>query len=164
MSAQMSSATAELVEVQDQPNMIELHCQDRQGRVRVVLPDKHVMVMTVETAAQACGAFKNLILFGDQFKMLLDTLAKWLKDRIDAVKCAYLTIRDANLLFVVVLQNGSYDGEMEDQFTDLDLEIANDSAYDLINLDVLGLPSCSEEAHASFLAVGKTIRFRMNGD
>ena len=43
--------------------------------------------------------------------------------------------------------------------TELDLRIAQDAAYDLINLSVLALPIVSEEAVSTFLAEGSTLAY-----
>lgn len=145
------------------PSIIELHCEDREGSVRVILPDRHIMVMPIEAAVQACGAFKDQIVFRDQFQLLLDRLAEWIQQRPSAVESAYLTVRDSGLLFVVVLKGRSYDPSFEDQLTDLDLQIANDSDYSLIRLNVLALPGVCEESVRSFLAAGNTFKYRMNG-
>jgi hypothetical protein len=145
------------------PPIIELHCEDREGRVRVVLPDRHVMVMPIEAAVQACGAFKDQIVFSGQFQLLLDRLAGWIQQRRPIIESAYLTVRDAGLLFVVVRKDHSYDSAFEDQLTDLDLEIANDPDYSLIRLNVLTLPCVSQESVRSFLAAGNTFKYQTNG-
>jgi hypothetical protein len=44
------------------------------------------------------------------------------------------------MLFVVILRSESFDGPVEDDLTDLDIEIAQDPGLDLIRLDVLALP------------------------
>jgi hypothetical protein len=52
----------------------------------------------------------------------------------------------------LVIQRGEhFDQKLEDDLTDLDVEIARDADYDLIKLNVLCLPNCSEDTIRSFL-------------
>jgi hypothetical protein len=145
------------------PSVIELSWEDREGRVKVILPDRHVMAMPVMAAVEACRAFRDQYIFQGQFELLLDHLAQWLKDHRSVLASAYLTVRDAGLLFAVVRKDRVYDDHFEEALTDLDLEIANDSAYSLIRLDVLALPYVSDESVQCFLAAGNTFRYIMDG-
>ena len=144
--------------------VIELHFEDRDGKVRVVLPDSHVMAMSVETAVHACGAFKNQIIFKDQFDMLLKVLGEWLDDHKAKIKEAHLTVRDSGLLFLVVAKCAEFDSDLEDELTNLDIEIANDNDYDLIDLNVLAIPPANDEAVTSFISKKLAIRYRLDGE
>lgn len=148
-----------------QSQIVELHCEDRDGRVRVVFPDKHIMVLPTEAAVRACGAFKDQITFQDQFYHLHQRIAEWLKDHKDLVERAYLTVRDNGLLFLVVQNETRYNDVVEEALSDLDLLIANDDDFRLIRFDVQSLPLTSEESTTSFLARGNTFRYRIdNGE
>lgn len=144
--------------------MVDLHLEATEdGRVKVTGPDKHTMVLSIEAAVQACRALKDQILFSDQFSLLLNRLAEWVRDRQPKLKAAYLTVCDTGLLFVTVRNTRKYDTAFEDELTELDLEIANDSVYDLIRFDVLGLPDVPQESVRSFLSTKNTLRYPVNG-
>ena len=105
----------------------------------------------------------NAVIFKDQFDLLVSHLAEWLRDRRSDIRDAYLTVCDTGLLFVVVRNSREYERDFEDSLTDLDIEIANDSAYDLIRMDVLALPDVSEDSVRSFLASGRTFKYQLDG-
>ncbi len=122
------------------------------------------MVMPVKMAIEACRAFNNQIIFKDQFDSLVNRLGKWTTEHENDLAAAYLTLRDAGLLFLVVLSGKEFNASVEAAMTDLDLEIANDSDYNLIRLAVHALPKCSEEELQSFLSRRMALRFSINGE
>ena len=143
-----------------QPNVIELHFADEGGQVRVVPPDRDIMAMPIEAAIEACRAFKRQIAFKDQFDLLLDRLAQWISERQEKLSRAYLTTRDAGLLFLVALEGGELDQEIEDDLTALDVDIANDDDYSLVSLSVLAIPSVDDESIQAFLSADLVLRYR----
>jgi len=146
------------------PSVIELHFENREGIIRVVPPSRDLMIIPVEMAIEACRAYRQQIVFKGQFDMLVDFLGRWIGGRPEQISDAYLTIRDAGLLFLVVHRATSYDDVFENALTDLDLEIANDGDYNLINLSVLGLPPVDEESVHTFLSKKMVIRYQANAD
>ena len=143
-------------------SVIELHCENRDGQVRVVLPDNHIMAMPVEVAVHACRAFKNQIEFKNQFDGLLAHLGKWIDGHRDEIKEAYLTTRDSGLLFLVVTESKSFVSDFEDELTALDIEIANDTDYSLITMNVLAIPPISNEDTRSFISTKLEIRYKLD--
>lgn len=150
---------------QQHQSLVELHWENVEGRVKVVLPGSDIMLLQMDAAVQACRAFHKQVIFGDQLKMLLQGLAEWIDSRIDQLSDAYLTVRDAGLLFVVVRKGRQYDSDFESKLTDLDVEVANDSDYNLIKMDVLALPNSSNESINSFVSNKSfTFKFNINGE
>ena len=145
------------------PPVVELHFEDREGRVRIVPANRDLMTIPVAMAIEACRAFNQQIVFKDQFDMLVDCLGRWINGHREQIGDAYLTIRDAGLLFLVVHRATSYDDAFESALTDLDLEIANDDDYGLINLSVLGLPSVDEQSVHTFLSNKMALRYQVHG-
>jgi hypothetical protein len=143
--------------------VIELHCQDRDGVVRVVPDDQDQMLLSVRDAIEACRAFDDQLRFGRQFDQLLQRLGEWVRERQASVRSAYLTARDFGLLFLLVRRGGQYDEALEESLTDLDLEVANDPDYSLIRLDVLAVPEVSAESLRSFLPLPITLEHHANG-
>ena len=125
-----------------------------QGRKVLVKPQDHdAFVVSVEEAAAACQiANRNQsYTFGLQFEELLRRLAKWIQLHKAAVRKAYVTVRDAGFLFLVVQKSPALDLKLEEDLTELDLEVAHEEAFGLLRLNVLALPSSSKEAYESFL-------------
>lgn len=146
------------------PAVVELHVDNTEGQVRVVPRDRDVMAMPVELAIEACRAFNQQIRFKDQFDLLLDRIAVWLQPRESIISAAYVTTREAGLLFLVVLKGKRRDDDIEAALTELDLEVANDKDFDLINLNVHSIPCCPEETLRSFLSEKLEIRYVLDGD
>lgn len=138
---------------------IELHFEDQDGKVRVVAPDKHVMIVPVSVAVEACRAFQNQIAFNEQFSGLLDRLARWIIDQKGQVSQAFLTVHDAGLLFLVIQQGIEFDSDLESSLSELSLEIANDTDYSLIRLVVHALPNCGREIFETFLSSRMSLRY-----
>lgn len=144
--------------------VVELHFEDAGGHVRIVPPDRDLMTMPVKTAIEACRAFNDQLTFRDQFDLLLEKLGQWLSDRRTAVADAYVTTRDAGLLFVVIQQEKNRDPELDEALTDLDLEIANDEDFSHIPLSVLALPHVDQASIRSFLTKELAFRLRFHGE
>jgi len=143
--------------------VIELHFADDQ-QVRVVPEDNDLMVIQTNIAVEACRAFRDQIRFKNQFDDLLNTLAQWIVGRRSKIAEAHMTVRDAGLLFLIVLNGTEYDSDFESELTRLDTEIANDSDFDLISLSVLALPKCDTVAVESFLSSKMKLRYAIDGN
>ena len=89
--------------------------------------------------------------FEKQFSLLLTTLAEWVHKRAEKVETPYLTIQDASFLFVVVQKTAELDLAFEDELSALDFQIANDSAFDLLQLHAISLPPVEDESLRSFV-------------
>src|SRR2546423_14290794 len=122
---------------------IVMHYENEGGSVKIVAPDNNIMAISVETAIEACRAFKQQIAFKDQFDLLLVRLAEWIHTRADKLSDAYLTVRDSGLLFLVVLAGVHSDETVEANLTELDLQVANDNDFNLISLAVHAIPNSS---------------------
>ncbi len=132
-------------------NWIALDCSDEGSRVVVTPENEDRFVMSVRDAAEACRAAYDRDCFVRQFQALLERLAGWLHGRRDAVAEAFVTVRDADLLFVIIQRQTAFDPAMEDALTELDLAVAGDAAFDRLHLNVLALPHTAETAYATFL-------------
>ena len=145
-------------------NIIELHFENEGGQVRIVPPDRDIMAMPIELAIEACRAFHHQIRFKDQFDLLVNRLGRWIGERKNDVSAAYLTVRDSGLLLLVVTRGKEFNRELEEAITDLDLDIAQDSDYDLIRLGGHVLPLCDHELVQSFLSRQMALQFNVRGD
>ena len=89
--------------------------------------------------------------FDKQLAALRRDLEAWSVRHSNTVKEVFLVLKGDYFLFLVVLKEKNHDGALEDALTDLDMKIAQDPDYDLINLSVLALPAFAEDAIRSFL-------------
>ncbi len=121
----------------------------------VKLNDGDVFFVAVADAARACSAFDKARDFSVQFARLLETLARWIDSRRERMKSAHLTIRERDILFVVMQKSVQFDGELADALTELDLLIANSPEFQLIDLDVMALPAVSPDSAKAFLSSGE---------
>lgn len=128
-----------------------LRYEDRNGSVVVTPEDNDRFMITVEAAIRACQAYHQQAVFQLQFKQTLQKLGEWLRAHQQDVGEAYVTVRDAGLLFLVVRRQAEYDSQFEDDLTDLDMQIAQDTELNLIRLSVFAIPPCSHEGVNSFL-------------
>ncbi len=130
---------------------IQLDCSDEGSRVVVTPENQDRFVLSVRDAAEACRAARAVDSFVAQFNALLQRLARWLRDHPDACRKAFVTVRDAGLLFVIVGPAARHEAEVEEALTDLDLEVARDPSLDKMDLNVMALPLSGEAAYESFL-------------
>ncbi len=86
----------------------------------------------------------------DKLKLLQRELARWLNGRSD-ISNAYLTVRDGGFLFLVVKNDASYSESLEDELSELDIQLANDKLINSLSVDVLALPHASAVAVDTFI-------------
>ncbi len=143
---------------------IQLQWKNKRHPVVVTPADEDRFCITVDEAIHACKAASSSAKFTGQFKVLLDYLADWLRQNKKIVQCAYLTVRDAGLMFLPVKKEVPYNRAFENSLTDLDLAVANDPNFDLIKLSVLSLPPVSNDAINSFISTEPTPLFYTNAN
>lgn len=89
--------------------------------------------------------------FESQPAALRSELEAWASQRVDAVREVFLVLKGDHFQFLVVLKGTVHDDALEDALTDLDLSVAQNPDFDLINLSVLALPAFAEDVIRSFL-------------
>jgi len=130
---------------------IFLRYDELSRQVWIAAKDNDLFSVTVAQAIAACKAADSVEDFKHQFGHLLDKLAIWLGQHRSKIDQAYLTVRDAGLLFIPVRKDVSYDAQLEDALTELDLEVAQAEEFDQIRLSVLALPQTNAEGVSSFI-------------
>lgn len=145
-----------------QSDVLELHYENRGGRVQITCPDNHIIISSVEVAIDACRAYTSQLQFKEQFDSLMDRLASWVDARLELIQDSYLTVRDSGLLFLVVTKNTHFDDALETALTELDLEVSHDSDFDLICLSVHAIPNADKDTIRSFVSRKMALRFVKN--
>lgn len=140
---------------------VRLDWSEKDRKVIVAPEDNDKYFSTVKEAIEACKAYENQVRFAEQFKSVLDELGKWSKDRTRRLEHVFLTVQDASLLFLVVTKRKTYDAELENELTDLDIRVANDPDFASISLSVQSLPSCSTDGYSSFLNPEYTLELQL---
>lgn len=130
---------------------VELDWYDGNETIRVTPRDQDRFEISKDQAIDVLQINEeHRILFGKQFNLLLSELADWIDDHIASIKVAYVTMRDASFLFVVVKRDPLFDLEFEDHLSDLDFRLANDTALDLVSINTMSLPPTSADSLQSF--------------
>ncbi len=126
---------------------------DRARKVVCTPEDEDRFTLTVEQAIDACKAYRSdekRAMFRKQFTTLLYLLKTWIDKRKGKIQKAFLTVRDNGLLFLVVTSTPSFDSDLEDELTELDIQIANANEFSEIELDLKALPNCDKDNYESF--------------
>ena len=132
-------------------NPIRLLYSEKGSDVLVLPEDQDAFMMRVEEAIIACRIFDDYkSLFPKQLDHLADVLGEWISQHNNKIHKGLLTLTDSRMLFLVVLKNKTYDSTLEQELTELDLQVARDSECSQISLDVQALPLCDEVCYISF--------------
>ena len=127
----------------------------------IVTPeDQDRFFLTVEDAIEACKAHSGFTEFQKTFKDFLTHLAKWIEARREKIKEAYVTVRQNDMLFLVVQTGKAFEWEFEDELTDLDLLIAQETKFKEIRLSVLCIPDAGDDSVFSFLDPTSTLSLK----
>lgn len=141
----------------DRTSLVLLDESSGSQEAMVKMRDGDMFFVAMTDAAQACRAIDKFKDFRPQFSTLLETLDQWIESHRDKVRSAYLTIRDHDMLFVVMQKQRQFDPELADSLTDLDLAIANSDDLSLIDVDVMAIPFVSDDSAKAFLSSGNVI-------
>jgi hypothetical protein len=121
----------------------------------VKMKDGDTFFIAMTDAARACRVFDCGREFSTQFQELMILLHTWIETNIAKVKSAHLTFQDrGGILFLVMQKGEAFDRALSDAMTELDLSVANNKDFALIDMDVLLIPSVSADSMSAFLASG----------
>ena len=146
---------------------IHLNWSDKDKRV-IIHPANHdIDIHTVEEVIEAVHAHgkEERVRVKRQFSDLLGRLGEWASMHAGRIQQAIVTLRDSDLLFLVVMNDVKYDPGFEDELTDLDIKIAQDSDYDRLRLSVLALPKMGKAGISSFIDTNFCLQYEgLDGD
>ena len=153
---------SQAISLKAREGVIDLHFQDDGGSVRITPEDNDLMILSVREAINACRAFADQIRFKSQFDGLLARIGVWVRARSEKISSAFITTRDAGLLLLIVMKSKAYDCDFESDITDLDIQIANEPDFGMIDLSVLAIPNCPLESVNSFLSKKLQLRYAID--
>lgn len=140
-----------MTKTSSRPPAIHLGHSDPDGQV-VVHAGDDLFLLTVQEAVNACGAWGKMAAFQSQMKDLIGRLNQWVSARPDKIRDAYFSVKaGGGLFFLVVTKGKKFDSALEDELSDLDMEVANSADLDLLRLSVLAVPDSPAEVVDSFL-------------
>ncbi|MEK6238849.1 MAG: replication protein [Planctomycetales bacterium] len=134
-----------------------------EGDIQFVTKKDDKFMVTTQDALNACKATENSVRFTHQFQDLVDHLYEWTTERLSQIATAYLTVRQDDVLFLIVQKDVPYNKQLSDDLTALDLEVVNSDLYDLVEMNVLSIPCVSRESAQTFMASGKMV-LKYNAD
>ena len=144
-------ATVEPHATEDMQNLVELDWYADNDIVHVIPRNQKRFDIQKDRAIQILQRESNKDQFHQQFSLLLDRLAEWIRVHQDKIAHAILTLHEGSLAFVVVHKTARYDEHFQDDLADLDVNIANDPDLDILKMKTLALPHVTGEALRSFL-------------
>lgn len=139
-----------MIELANRKGKVLLVPYDQDGQVTLEGENEERFTLRFEEVVRACQLHVSVNRFSVQFRLLVKRLSGWLEGQA-GVKSAFLTLRDAQLLFLVVTETDEYDADFEDALSDLDIELANDDDLSDIGFGVLSLPNVPTESLESFM-------------
>lgn len=140
---------------------LQIRWCDADGQVTLEPENQDRFTLRFRQIIDACQIQQQAEEYRLRFDILVRQLGKWLEDRSD-VGSAFLTLRDAQLLFIVVTRFATYDADFEDDLSDLDVAMANDPDLSGVPFGVLSLPNVPFDSLASFMH--PTINFELTSD
>lgn len=142
---------------------VELYLDAPTGPVQSSPIDRDVRAASASAAFATCGDLEDETAFRTQFDRLVERLGAWCVDHREKILDAFLTTRGTGLLFLVVTKQRKFDGELQDEVTSLDLDIANEPSLDRIRLSTLVLPCVDEDELRSFVSGHLRLQFHYRG-
>lgn len=133
-------------------NRIPVLDEKSPGAALVKLTNGDNFFVAIADAARACSAMDRMGDFYKQFLRLDEILRDWITKNGSHIAEANLRFRDRGMLFVVVQKSQEFDLALAERLTALDLDVANESDLNLLELDVLAVPPAFREARGAFLA------------
>lgn len=106
-------------------------------------------MMTCEMAAQACRQAMKMQEWREQFYGLLAAVHQWTELNTLRIESCYISPIEGGLAVFVVPKADTYDFDLADALTDLDLSLAQN--FDLCRCDVLQIPGKSPGRLQTFL-------------
>lgn len=138
---------------------LALPAEGSPATVMVKMADGDIFLTAMTDAARACQAVDKFRDFHQQFKTLLTTLQEWIDTNRARIRSAHLTMRERDMLFLVMQQQAEFDPTLADSLSELDVAIANSGEFSLIDMDVMAIPPVSPDSAKAFLSSGEVITY-----
>lgn len=118
---------------------IELDARDG-GRFVLFTPENQDrFLMTCVDAINAAHLGQSAVVLADEITQLLQFTAEWVRENVlDKIEACYVTLREGQVVFFFVPKSRSFDFELSDLLTKLDLSIVE--KYD-VPCEVMQVPS-----------------------
>ena len=132
--------------------LVNLSFADDHAQVVVSPADDDRFVLSMHQAIEACRAWSDEEAFRAQVNLLIRRLARWIHVHQEKIRTSILTQCESGLLFVVVKNDLEFDRTLEDDLSDLELEVAkNEAEFGLIHFDGMAVPPVDDTSLASMV-------------
>lgn len=132
--------------------------------VQVIRLDGDRFVTTAQEAINFLSLAGRAVAFQQQLKELLNRIYQWADDRKQKIAAAYIVFGGDGITVVVVQRGVRFDFAFEEELTDLDIEVANNEAFQLLPFSTLLVPKVSDTVLKSFLSSGQIMQHRVNAE
>lgn len=121
----------------------------RDGRDVLFEPlDEDRFVLSCGEAVKCAQIGMGVQALGDEIREAIRGARTWLDKRRESILACYATLRDGQILFVVIPSAPSFDFELANDLADLDIEIAEAT---LCHCEVIQVPAKCTEDLSGFL-------------
>jgi len=125
--------------------------EDDDTKVIVTPSNQDRYMQSVKQVIEACQMKEAFRQIEAQLDSLLARLGEWVRDHLDSIHRAFVTVRETSLLFLIVQPGKAYDAELEEALSAIDMEIALSEEYSSLKLSVLALPNSTDDSTRAFL-------------
>lgn len=125
-------------------NPIQISAQSNQKYVLCSF-DQSKFILTANEVVTACQAQTRAADCVSQFKDLLEKLGKFVGTWSEQIHHALITVRSRDMMFLVVAKDIARNEQLNDALTDLEISVANDEGFGLLEFTTLCLPRCSSD-------------------
>lgn len=138
--------------------------EDEHDDVQVIRLGGDRFVTTAQQAINYLSLAGRAVAFQQQLKELLNRIYQWVDDRKQKIAAAYIVSGGDGITLVVVQRVVSFDFAFEEELTELDIEVANNEAFQLIPFNTLLIPNVGDTVLKSFLSSGQIVQHRVNAE
>jgi len=133
-----------------------------EGTVTIIPKSRDAFCMSVAEAIEACQSASTGFSYLNQVGDLGEVLGHWIQERTDRISAAYMSFRDAGILFIVVQTGVKRDNQLSDELTELDIKLASDERFSSLSIDVLSVPKSSADSILAFTSSGRVNQYAGN--
>jgi hypothetical protein len=132
------------------------HLRQSDGGHFVIHPlEGETFGLPVNDVVRACRSYGKVEEFSQQVRDLMECLGKWVLEHRTEIDRAFFALEPDGCVLAVVQKGKAFNPDFEDALSRLDLDMAQNDAFSLVNLRVVAIPFSSDDTVSSFLDLGR---------